>query len=193
MDRRARDAALRFALTTLPAPLLQLGLDFVVAAMTRQHPSVRHRLRSCAGGRILIEPSDAAGAFVLTLEESNGRIGLHLAARDERARATARVQGPLTLLCDLLEGGVDGDALFFARSLSISGDTEAIVALRNALEGEEVDPVADVLRELGPFAAPAHAALDAFAALLALAAGAPSRRRHSTDARPAALPRQVRA
>ena len=190
MKRRVRDAALRFALTAVPAPLLQFGLDFVVAAMMRRHPAVLPRLRPCAGARILIEPSDAAVTFVLTLGEPTGRPGLCLATRDERA--TAQVRGSLAALCDLLEGSVDADALFFSRDLSVSGDTEAIVALRNALDGEEIDVVADTLRELGPLAAPARAALGAFAALPALAESlARSTRFRAAEARGAAPPRRA--
>ena len=50
----------------------------------------------------------------------------------------------LTLLA-LLEGRIDGDAMFFARSLSITGDMEAMLALRNALD----DSGFDLPRDLG--------------------------------------------
>jgi predicted lipid carrier protein YhbT len=37
----------------------------------------------------------------------------------------------------LLEGKLDGDALFFSRDLVVDGDTEAVVMLRNIIDGAE--------------------------------------------------------
>jgi hypothetical protein len=54
-------------------------------------------------------------------------------------------------LFDLMEGRLDGDALFFSRALVIEGNTEVVVALRNALDGEEIDLLDDVLSLFGPF------------------------------------------
>ena len=40
---------------------------------------------------------------------------------------------------------------FFPAPLAIDGDTEVVVALRNALDGEEIDLLDDVLSLFGPF------------------------------------------
>ena len=50
----------------------------------------------------------------------------------------------ILMLLGLLDGTFDGDALFFHRTVSVSGQTEAIVALRNAIEDAELTP-ADLL------------------------------------------------
>ncbi len=39
----------------------------------------------------------------------------------------------------MLHGTEDGDALFFSGRLEISGDTAAVLALRNALDDAELD------------------------------------------------------
>lgn len=39
----------------------------------------------------------------------------------------------------MLHGREDGDALFFSGALEISGDTSAVLALRNALDDAELD------------------------------------------------------
>jgi len=39
----------------------------------------------------------------------------------------------------MVDGTYDGDALFFSRDLSIEGDTEAVLALRNAIENADLD------------------------------------------------------
>ncbi len=169
MDRRARNALFRFAVASLPAPLLQSGLDLAVAAMRKRHPSLLGRLRAIEGARILIEPREAPCAFLLALGEPAGRLGLFVAGKDERF--TARVSGTTAALFDLLEGSVDGDALFFARDLVVSGDTEAIVALRNAVDSEEIDLVEDLVAALGPLGGVARAALSAVSAFASLARG----------------------
>ncbi|HEC14815.1 MAG TPA: lipid carrier protein, partial [Rhodospirillales bacterium] len=55
----------------------------------------------------------------------------------------------------------DGDALFFSRDLAIEGDTGAVVALRNAVDGAEIDLIEDLVSNLGPFAGPSRRAIEA--------------------------------
>src|SRR5208282_1636479 len=50
------------------------------------------------------------------------------------------VRGPLLSLLGLLDGTFDGDALFFSRSISISGKVDALLALRNAIEDADLRP-----------------------------------------------------
>src|SRR5690606_22433020 len=64
--------------------------------------------------------------------------------------ADARIEGPLVLLLGLLEGRCDADALFFSRELAVTGDMEAMLALRNALD----DSAIDLPRELGALTGP---------------------------------------
>ena len=49
-----------------------------------------------------------------------------------------------------MHGAFDGDALFFSRDLIIEGDTEAVLALRNAIDNEEIDLAAEVTALFGP-------------------------------------------
>ena len=63
-----------------------------------------------------------------------------------------RIAGPLVGLLGLIDGSYDGDALFFSRDLTIEGDVEAVVALRNAIDSEDVDLVADAAALQGPLA-----------------------------------------
>ena len=44
----------------------------------------------------------------------------------------------------MLHGSEDGDALFFSGELAISGDTSAVLALRNALDDAELDLTAEL-------------------------------------------------
>jgi predicted lipid carrier protein YhbT len=49
----------------------------------------------------------------------------------------------------MIHGSCDGDALFFSRDLSIEGDTEAVLALRNALDDAEIDLPAEIAAAFG--------------------------------------------
>ena len=51
-----------------------------------------------------------------------------------------------------LSGTLDGDAVFFSRSLTLTGDMEAMLALRNALDDCGFDLPTDLAPTVGPFA-----------------------------------------
>jgi ubiquinone biosynthesis protein UbiJ len=63
------------------------------------------------------------------------------------------------VLLDLLEGRIDSDTLFFRRDLIISGNTEAVVGLRNVLDREELR----LTDELGALCGPLRPAARAVA------------------------------
>jgi predicted lipid carrier protein YhbT len=65
----------------------------------------------------------------------------------------------------MIDGALDGDALFFSRDLRVSGDTEAVVALRNALDDFEGSALDSVVRSFGLLSAPAALALSAVRAV----------------------------
>ncbi|WP_377805661.1 SCP2 sterol-binding domain-containing protein [Azospirillum sp. A29] len=140
LGRRASDALL--------ARLLRLLAD--------RHPRAFEALREMPDARVLIEPVDAPVALLMRVGPD---LSLHALPRgadgvgEAGADADAVVRGPYDKLLDLLEGRIDGDALFFRRELSISGDTALILALRNTLDGEdEMDLVADAASIVGPLA-----------------------------------------
>ncbi|PWC78589.1 SCP2 sterol-binding domain-containing protein [Azospirillum sp. TSH64] len=142
LGRRASDALL--------ARLLRLLADC--------HPRAFEALREMPDARVLIEPVDAPVALLMRV---GPEMSLHALPRGAdgvgealgKAGADAVVRGPYDKLLDLLEGRIDGDALFFRRELSISGDTALILALRNTLDGEdEMDLVADAASIAGPLA-----------------------------------------
>jgi predicted lipid carrier protein YhbT len=51
----------------------------------------------------------------------------------------AAIRGDLAAFLAMLHGAEDGDALFFSGALEVSGDTSAVLALRNALDDAELD------------------------------------------------------
>jgi predicted lipid carrier protein YhbT len=143
-------------LSPLPPGLLQPLLTTIMGTVARRHPSVFERLGPYGETVFLIDPIDLPFCFLLRPAPERPR--LWVARGAEAAEATAVIRGSLLALIDLLEGRVDGDALFFSRRLVIEGDTEAVVALRNAVDGEEIDIIDDVLARAGPLARPARLA-----------------------------------
>lgn len=84
--------------------------------------------------------------FALLLRIDPDRPLLRAVHRNGGPATDASVSGNLFVLMDMVDGRLDGDALFFNRDLKISGDTEAVVRLRNALDdldGSVIDDVAD--------------------------------------------------
>ncbi len=136
----------------VPPIFLQPALTAAMTAVARRHPALFRRLASLGDPVYLIDPEDLPLAFLL--RPAAGARGLTACRRPDTAAATATIRAPFLTLIDLLEGRLDGDALFFSRDLVIEGDVEAVVALRNAVDGAEIDLLADIALELGPLAGP---------------------------------------
>ncbi len=136
----------------LPLAPLQPLLAIALGAMRRQHPAIFERLMELGDPLFVIDPVDLP--FVFKLSPGGPRPRLVAARNYDEDTATALIRGPLPMLIDLLEGRLDGDALFFSRELNVEGDTEAILVLRNAVDSDEVDLFEDVLSILGPLGAP---------------------------------------
>lgn len=133
----------------LPLTPLQPALALVLRSLVVRHPRIFERLGDHAGKRFGIEPTDLPFAFVLEPRPQAPRI---VAVRKLPRDIAVRIAGPLIGLLGLVDGSYDGDALFFSRDLIIEGDVEAVVALRNAIDSEDVDLVADAAALLGPLA-----------------------------------------
>jgi predicted lipid carrier protein YhbT len=143
----------RGALRARPHPplfLLQPLLGRVVRAVARRHPAMFARLGPHRKSRFVIDPIDLP--FVLYLEPDPAKPALRALPRDARPAHDARIAATFRQLLAMIDGAADGDALFFARTLAISGDTEAVVSLRNAIEtidGSLAREVADLFGPLG--------------------------------------------
>lgn len=148
-----RLATTAIALAPPPRFALQAAANSAARIVTRRHRALVERLLdSLAGKTFFIDPEDLPFGFVLRPEPQ--RLRLDVVGRRTTPRCDASIRGPLRSLIDLVEGRVDGDALFFSRKLHISGDTEAVVALRNIVDGAEVDLVSDFASAFGMISAP---------------------------------------
>jgi predicted lipid carrier protein YhbT len=167
------------ALTRLMGIMPTLPLELICARLAANalaaRPAVAARLGEHADATFAIDPTDCPFAFLITPRD--GVPSLTLVRELAGARYAARIAGPLVVLLGMLDGTYDGDALFFSRDLLIEGDTEAVLALRNALDDAELDP-ATVLGVPGPLQAPFNRGMDA----------ALSQLRRLLDAPPSARP-----
>lgn len=147
----------RFLLAPLPLAVVQPVLHRIVTHVARSRPELFARLGACASKRYLIDPTNLP--FVMVLIPNPARPELRAYRRGSDVAFDASISGTFLTLLDMIDGRLDGDALFFTRDLQVDGDTEAVVVLRNAmddLEGSIVDSVADAFR---PLARPAMTAL----------------------------------
>ncbi|WP_035692802.1 ubiquinone anaerobic biosynthesis accessory factor UbiT [Azospirillum halopraeferens] len=147
IEAAAAGVAVALAGRTAPA-LSGRVLDLVVGRVARCHPRAFAALAELPPATLRIEPADRPAAFLLDVGPA---VRLRVAGPDDPP-PDAAVRGPLADLMDLLEGRIDGDALFFRRTLRIEGDTALVLAVRNAFDGEDMDVVADLAGAFGPLA-----------------------------------------
>jgi predicted lipid carrier protein YhbT len=140
------------ALGPVPPRLLQPLFDAILAVVRRRHPDILERLAAYPDSVVGIDPVDLP--FVLVLEPHPDRPRLTVRRDFSDVPVTAVIRGPLAMLFALSEGRLDGDAAFFSRQLVFEGDTEVVLALRNAVDGAGIDLEADFAATLGPLARP---------------------------------------
>lgn len=141
----------------LPLAPLQPVLRRIVTHVARTHPEIFERLGPHAAKRFLIDPVDLP--FVLLLRPDPYRPRLTAHRRDIVIDSQAMISGRFFKLFDMIDGALDGDALFFTRDLKVGGDIEAVVALRNAIDDADEDMASAIAGAFGPLREPLLALL----------------------------------
>jgi O2-independent ubiquinone biosynthesis accessory factor UbiT len=139
---------LTLVLDRVPLTVVQRIVGLVFAQALKQHPGLFDRLGDHASKRYRFTPADLDWSFVI-------RPSLRLIKvyrKDKAPPVDAAASGSLVTLLALLEGRLDGDAVFFSRSLTLTGDMEAMLALRNGLDDCGFDLPTDLSLAAGPFA-----------------------------------------
>lgn len=144
-------------------PALQFLFDRMVRHVARAQPRLFARLGVHAQKTFLIDPSDLPFTLLLTPRPDQPRF--QVCARGDRHDADARIVGGFFDLLAMLDTSVDGDALFFSRGLRVTGDIEAVVALRNALDDLDGSIVEVAAGAFGPMSRPATLAFSALRTL----------------------------
>ncbi|MFV0431036.1 MAG: SCP2 domain-containing protein [Alphaproteobacteria bacterium] len=148
---------LGFALRAAPLSLIQKISQKIAQRMQEKYPTFGERLSDLDNPSWLINPIDLPFAFLLKATHGQIEITAH-EKKDERPEALATIHASIANLLKMMNGDSDGDALFFTRDLEIEGSTEAVVALRNAIDATGVDLGEEILEILGPLSAPAKKA-----------------------------------
>jgi len=122
----------------------------VVRRVAQEHPALFARLGPYQSADFLIDPIELP--FALHLRPDPQSLSFRAVPRSMLPDATAIVRGRFLLLLELVDAEQDGDAAFFSRDLEITGDTEAVVRLRNALDdmdGSIAQEAADMFGQPG--------------------------------------------
>lgn len=138
----------RIMLAPLPLPVLQPELRRIASAVFRCRPELAERLGAHKSKRFLVDPLNLPFAFLLRPDPQDAV--LEAVRRRPAVPHDARIAGTFLSLLDMVDGRLDGDALFFSRALQVSGDTEAVVSLRNALDDADGSLADDVAALYGP-------------------------------------------
>lgn len=146
------------ALKAMPLAVLNPLLEKAMQVMVDRHRDVFERLCCLENVTFAIDPTDLPFVFILAPDINAPRLKAVYSLDD--VDVTASIHGSFTVLATLLEGSVDGDALVFSRDLVIEGDTEAVLALRNAVDGGNIQIKEDLASAFGPLSIVASKAAD---------------------------------
>lgn len=144
------------ATSAIPMTLMQSASTKLFVDLLVAHPGLFERLGEHASKRFVFVPTDLSIAYEIVPATP----ALRIMRQPCMPLADVTIRGPIVVLLALLEGQADGDALFFARSIEISGDTEAVLALRNALDDNRIDLPDALAHMAGPLRQPVRKAAD---------------------------------
>jgi len=140
----------------LPLFLLQPVLARIVRRIGAENPGMFNRLGPHTTARFIINPTNMP--FQLLLVPDPAAPVFRAISNRANPAHDARIAGKFMDLLRLMDAELDGDALFFSRELEVTGNTEAIVCLRNALDDVDGSIAERVAAMFGP---PGRAALAA--------------------------------
>lgn len=134
-------------LRPIPTFLYRPILNNIIRHISQKNPLLFNRLGIHDAKTFIIEPVNFPFIFVLKPKKQNPR--LYIRRTKNGIKADATIKGTFLNLLHLVDGKKDGDALFFSRDLSIEGDTEAVVCLRNALDDMDKSTIEQIAEKFG--------------------------------------------
>jgi O2-independent ubiquinone biosynthesis accessory factor UbiT len=132
----------------LPLPITEAIANLAYQRVMSRHPALFERMDDHRDRLFCFAPTDWPVAF---LARPSGK-AIAVKRKPLQATADVTVEAPFGVLLRLLQGDADGDALFFSREIRVTGDMEALLALRNSLDDARVDLVEDVFGRGSPLA-----------------------------------------
>jgi O2-independent ubiquinone biosynthesis accessory factor UbiT len=147
---------------TVPLTVVQAVTGICLRRILSRHPRLFDRLDQHRLKRFAFVATDLDLIFLIAPGSNTATVFRAPVAPN----AHVRIAGAILTLLALLEGRLDGDAEFFARGLSVEGDMEAALALRNAMDDCRVDLPTDLSPLRGPLSQPARSGLRALRQLI---------------------------
>ena len=141
-------------LAPLPLFPLQFILTRMVKGIAKRRPEFFARLGPHIYSSYAIDVTELP--FVLLLKPNPQKPEMTTHRRSEKIASDASIAGPFMDLFKVLDGRGDSDAMFFSGNLKVSGNTEAAVCLRYALDDLDGSVIEDLLHMGGPVLMPAH-------------------------------------
>ena len=141
-------------LSLIPGPVLARLTVLLNRAMRRRHPKLVDNFARLDPAVVHVFPADMPHRFAI--EFGGGKMNVRVLLKDAPNPPDAEIRGNLMALIDLLEGRIDGDAMFFSREIEITGSTAVIVAVRNTLDREEILITDEIAAIFGPLERPAR-------------------------------------
>ncbi|MBK8085141.1 MAG: SCP2 sterol-binding domain-containing protein [Devosia sp.] len=138
----------------LPLGPVELMANAAFHRVLHRHVRLFERLGEHGSRTFAFVPVDLPFAFVVVPV----RRRIAVLRPDRLPRTDVRIGGAIATLLALAEGRLDGDAEFFARGVSVDGDMEAALALRNAMDDCRIDLATDLAPD-GPLRRPVEALL----------------------------------
>jgi len=135
--------------------MADIALRHLITRIIGSHPQALGRIAPYASATFLIEPTDLPIRFHVRLDSPTPIV---CQRRPAISAWDARIAGPIASLLAMVHGTLDGDALFFSREITIEGDTDAILAMRNAIDAAEIDLPYEITSLFGPFSPAARRA-----------------------------------
>jgi predicted lipid carrier protein YhbT len=142
------------ALSVVPAPVLAGMVALLMRGMRRRHPRLMQNFGRLDPATVHVLPTDLPHRFAI--DYGDGRMTVRVLLEPEPPAADATIRASLANLIEMLEGRIDGDAMFFTRGIEITGSTSVIVAVRNTLDREEIVLRDDIAALFGPLERPAR-------------------------------------
>jgi len=137
---------LEFPIIVTPLSVIQIAVRAMLVRILATHPNLFERLGEHGKAKFCFSPTDVPLRFLVQPSAKS----VTVVRRHSQHVADATVEGSLGDLLGLLTGDFDGDTLFFSRAITIMGDMEAVLALRNALDDADINLVDEVIGKHSP-------------------------------------------
>lgn len=147
----------RIAMRPIPLAIVDMAVQKLARRLCSRYPLIIERLSDLRGTRFVINITDLQYWIEFSFYDNSIKTKTYCKAPET---ADVSVAGTLVDLINMLDGDVDGDALFFSRNITVDGNTEALLTLRNAIDSEDINLKEDLLALSGVFRVPTRIAFN---------------------------------